>query len=360
MARQLRSLFRGIFLLLTLGVGSLGCASLSYLQQASLGQLRVFSRAKPISKVLLDPKVDPEVKQILGQVHLIKSFAERVGLKRTHNYEEYVDWGKPDFIHLVIASRPDRFEAKTWDFPLVGSFNYLGFFQKEAAEALRSELEAEGYETELRTADAYSSLGWFQDPVLSTMLPSKMKELGELVHLILHESVHATLLIPNQTPFNEQLAEFVAGQLTPRYLLSLPEGVALSNEYLTQRANLQGRMSLMLTAYEELSDLYRSWSGSDEEKQKRSEIFLRLKNKLPAKRLFNNATLLHVKTYTPETGEFLGLWNDCDGDLGAFLRVIRHLREESFPGPQTSKIGAVIEGLRNNTDRRQRCIPSHG
>ncbi len=359
MARQLRDLFRRVFLLLALASTIYGCSSLSYLQQAGVGQLRVFSRSKPISKVLLDPKVDPEVKELLAQVSMIKLFAEKSGLKKTHNYEEYVDWGRPEFIHLLIASRPDRFEAKTWEFPLVGSFNYLGFFQRSDADVLRVQLESEGYETELRTADAYSSLGWFQDPILSTMLPPSRKEIGELVHLILHESVHATFLIPNQTSFNEQLAEFVAGQLTPRYLSGLTEGESFTKNYQSSRASQSQRLSLMLAAYEELDALYAIWSGSEREKQKRDEIFKRLKRDLKSKRSFNNATLIHVKTYSPAEREFLALWTDCNGDLEAFLRVIRQLKEESFPGPQTSKIGAVIEGLRNSADRHPQGTSSH-
>src|SRR6185312_14274837 len=111
-----------------------------------------------------------------------------------------------------------RFRSKTWWFPIVGRVPYLGWFDRDDAHDFADELHREGWDSDVGAADAYSTLGWFDDPVLSTMIAGGDEAVGELVNVILHESVHATLYVDGQTRFNESLAEFVAGKLTTVYL----------------------------------------------------------------------------------------------------------------------------------------------
>src|SRR6202044_894608 len=111
-----------------------------------------------------------------------------------------------------------RFHPKTWWFPIVGRVPYLGWFDRDAAHDFADELREEGWGAGVGAPEAYSTLGWFDDPVLSTMLSDGDEALGELVNVVLHESVHATLYVDGQTRFNESLAEFAAGKLTLTYL----------------------------------------------------------------------------------------------------------------------------------------------
>jgi predicted aminopeptidase len=360
MERQLCSFLRSLSLLLVLTLSCISCSTMGYLHQGGVGQLRLFSRAKPVSEVLLNPRTDAKTRFFLSQIEPIKRFAEEAGLKQTNNYEEYVDWGREDFVHLLVASKPDRFEAKTWSFPIVGSFPYLGFFHRADADAERVKVEEEGYETDIRRADAYSSLGWFRDPLISTMMPADTEQLGELAHLIFHESVHATFSVPDQTLFNEQLAEFVADQMTPRFLVQLPKGDLYIKRYQDQQKHQTEIQNRMLRAYKELDELYSTPDLKTEEvASRKAAVLQKLKVDLGSRRNYNNASLIHVKTYVSQTRDFLNLWKECNGDLEAFLRVIRQLREESFPGPQTSSIGEVLKKLRSSSGHRQQHTLSH-
>src|SRR5206468_11910645 len=121
----------------------------------------------------------------------------------------------------VSACEKLRFQSKVWNFPFVGSFPYLGWFDLEDGRSFARELKAEDngkWDVDLRGAAAYSTLGWFRDPVVSSMIPEGKEALGELVDVVLHESTHATYYISGQAFFNESIASFVADKLTPFYL----------------------------------------------------------------------------------------------------------------------------------------------
>ncbi len=199
-----------------------GCAGLGYLLQAGKGQLEISNRAKPIDEVLKDERTPPRLKALLARIPEIKSFGERHGLKATSNYTEYVDLKRPAAVWVVSASEPLKFEPRRWSFPIVGSFTYLGWFDRKSAEEFGEELRKEGLDVYVRGASAFSTLGWFRDPVLSTMIGSGDTALGELANVVLHESVHATFYLKHQSYFNESLASFVADRMTPQYLASAP------------------------------------------------------------------------------------------------------------------------------------------
>src|SRR4029078_3952588 len=126
---------------------------------------------------------------------------------------------RPAAVWVVSACEQLRFRSKEWHFPIVGSFPYLGWFDLEQAKAFADELRAESWDVDVRGAHAYSTLGWFRDAVLSTMIPEGKEALGELVNVVLHESVHATVYIEGQAFFNESIASFIADRLTDHYLI---------------------------------------------------------------------------------------------------------------------------------------------
>src|SRR5690606_34569810 len=119
---------------------------------------------------------------------------------------------------VVSACESLSFKPKQWRFPIVGSFTYLGWFDHPSAEEYAEELRKEGWDVDVRGAAAYSTLNWFRDPVLSTMIPRGKHDVGSLVNVVLHESVHATIYLKDQAYFNESLASFVADRMTFDYL----------------------------------------------------------------------------------------------------------------------------------------------
>ncbi|MBV8878545.1 MAG: aminopeptidase [Planctomycetaceae bacterium] len=181
-----------------------------YLITQGYGQLRILLDSRAIDDLLADPAVPDQTKLKLLLVREIKSFGEHeLGLNRSANYESFYDTkGKP-ITYIVSACRKDRFQPHTWWFPIVGDVPYKGFFAKADAEAEAAALEKENYDVSLGMAAAYSTLGYFPDPVLSTMLSYPDEQLAAL---ILHELTHGTIYLPGGTEFNEGLASFVGWQ----------------------------------------------------------------------------------------------------------------------------------------------------
>lgn len=146
----------------------------------------------------------------------IQIFAEQeLGLDKTNNYSSYYDQkGKP-ILWVVTASEKYKLKAHEWVFPVVGSFSYKGFFEKENAKIEQRELEAKGLDTRISEVSAWSTLGYLNDPILSSMLE---KDEGELAELIIHELTHATVYKKNDVSFNENLADFVGNYGAKLYL----------------------------------------------------------------------------------------------------------------------------------------------
>jgi predicted aminopeptidase len=318
--------------------GLSGCSSTYFLYQAGRGQLRILNRARPVEQVVGDARTSPELAELLGRIPDIREFCKRAGLKPTPNYREYVALDQDSVVYVVTVSDPLELKPKTFGFPIVGGFNYLGWFSREDAVGFASRYEREGYDVDLRGASAYSTLGWFRDPLLSSMVPMKSGKptataFAELVNVLLHESVHATVYVPNQSPFNESLASFVAEELTRRYFESLPETARGGyRAWLEHQALWQRKRARMASAYTELERLYHSDLPVDEKRRRKAATLSALRAEIDFNRPINNATLIQFKTYDPSDRGFTELLARFGGDLGKFLRAVSVLREKDFPG----------------------------
>ena len=208
-----------LLLLVALACSQLGCLHLCYLAQAAAGQDEIRFRARPIEEALADPSLKPRIRRLLAMVADVKAYGEQHGLDATDNYSEFTQLDRPVAAWVVLAAPPLSLNPKMWWFPIVGSVPYLGWFNQRDAERHAATLRRQGWDVHLRGAGAYSTLGWFDDPVLSTMIrPRGMGDASGLVNIVLHESVHATHYVSSQSYFNESLANFVADSLTVTYL----------------------------------------------------------------------------------------------------------------------------------------------
>jgi len=176
------------------------------LSQAS-GQAKILLGAVPVSVYLSDPGIDKRVKDNLLLVEEIRQFAfNSLELSYSDNYTTVYDQKGKELIWVVTACQPFQLKAKVWRFPLIGSFSYKGFFNRDRAFKLREELEIQGYDASVRSAGGWSTLGWFKDPVLTGMLKN---EEGDLAELIIHELTHGTIFVKDSLVFNENLASFI-------------------------------------------------------------------------------------------------------------------------------------------------------
>ena len=197
------------FLAAALVLGASACSP-AYVLRASWEEAKILHRRKPIANIIADPATPPERRAKLQLVLDARAFArDSLGLKVGKSYTLFSEV-KSDTLALVLsAARKDQFVGYSWWFPIVGRVPYKGFFREADARREMRKLEAKGYDTYLRPTTAFSTLGWFTDPLLSTLLRYDSVELGNTV---IHEVTHNTIYVGGQAMFNESLANFVGGR----------------------------------------------------------------------------------------------------------------------------------------------------
>ncbi len=199
----------GTWYLLIASLLSTGC-SIRYLTHVSKGQLQINKKRESIEKALVSGKLSPEQVQKLKLVEDVRQFAlNELKLTSTDSYTQYVALDRNHVAYNLVVCPKDSLIPMSWWFPFVGSVDYLGFFNLEYAKETQKDYIDDGYDTYLRGVSAYSTLGWFKDPIFSTML---QYEDHSLANVIIHELTHATIYKKGDTFFNEGVATFVGNQ----------------------------------------------------------------------------------------------------------------------------------------------------
>lgn len=194
-------------LLLALALG--GCSP-AYVLRAGYEQAKILSRRQPIERLVADPATAPETRAKLQLVLEARAFAiDSLRLDVGRSYTTFAQLDSDTLVMVVSAARPDTFRAHTWWFPIVGSVPYKGFFRESQARAEERRLRARGLDTYVRPAGAFSTLGWFNDPLYSSLL--RYDSLA-LANTVIHEVTHNTVYWPGQAAFNESFANFVGAR----------------------------------------------------------------------------------------------------------------------------------------------------
>jgi len=233
------------------------CALLGYGIGQAKGQLKIIWGSQPISIVLADNLIADEKREKLMSVQNMLDFAYKEGLTDNGNYHAFYDQKDQPILWNVSASLPFEFTPAEWSFPFLGSFSYKGFFDLAKAEEEANLWKLKNYDIRIRPVSAWSTLGWFKDPILSGMLN---RSEGELADLIFHELTHGTVFIKNQLQLNENLASFLGEKIAIKYLIEkFGENSTELNQYLVdQQSDMQFR-SHMLAGKDTLNQLYLSW-----------------------------------------------------------------------------------------------------
>jgi predicted aminopeptidase len=299
--------------------------------------------AKPLSRALADPKLDPRTRKVLQWVPDMKRFGESQGLTATENYARYTQLDRDAAVYVVQACPPLELRPLLWSFPIVGTVPYLGFFDVRDAKAYGETLAQQGLDVDVRGAAAYSTLGWFKDPVLSTMIGEGDGALGGLADTVLHESTHATLYIKGQSAFDESLASFVGDRLARDWLaLRFGKSSRQLAAYEKELAWVRERVQRLHRAYSELETLYQAPASDAEKLARKAELLKALEAELGARRPLNNATLSGYRTYDTGGPAFARLFEACGGEYRRFLNAVKTLQ---FPTPQMEDFSPLVEAL---------------
>jgi predicted aminopeptidase len=315
---------------IALAAGASGCLMTRYLAQAGHGQLEMIGKATPIEKVIADSDEPLRTRMMLAEIPAIKEYGRAYGLSIRRNYNTYIPLGRPAAVWFVGAADPVAFKPLRWCFPIVGCFAGLGWFDEDDAVEHMKQLEAKGYDALVRPAGAYSTAGWFPDPVLSTMLGGGDSAFPALANVILHESVHATVLVPDQPFFNESFASYVADVLTEHWIddkfgPGSPEELA----WRLGEALRLPRVIRTLDAYNQLKAVYESKASREDKLAKKAKIIDELVDDLRMRKRPNNASLTESRVYNGGIDALIEAHRAC-GDLRTLVLAARTLKRGDF------------------------------
>lgn len=251
-----------------------GCAQLGYFVQAAHGQFSLLSEARPIDDWLANPGVEEKLKGKLARVKEIRAFAAReLGLPENDSYTTYANLNRPFVMWNIVATPELSLKPLQWCFPVAGCVNYRGYYSKEDAQAYAAELRAENYDVEVSGVPAYSTLGWFKDPVLSTFIQYPD---GELARLVFHELAHQVVYVPGDSRFNESFAVAVEEAGVERWM-ALYGDDKMRRAYVAYEGRKRDFLALLMKHRKALTETFERGISDDAKRKEKAAIFNALK-----------------------------------------------------------------------------------
>lgn len=337
---------------LLLGLLLSGCTSLEYYSQLAAGQWQLLQAREPVGAIIAAPTGDPQLQRRLAQAQQARSFASaELGLPDNRSYRLYADLQRPYVVWNVFATAELSLAPLTHCFPIAGCVAYRGYYQQGRARGAAALLRQEGLDTHVAGIEAYSTLGWFDDPILNTMLRWDDERLAAV---IFHELAHQQLYVQDDTAFNESFASFVEQQglrqWRDRRGLPALDGAGERHK--------QQFIALILASRARLERLYASPRSDAEKRQGKAAEFARLRGEYRQLRdsqwhgdrrfdawidaPLNNAKLLPFGLYDQWVPAFAALFARAGSDWAAFYAHAAELGE--LPPAERERTLAALAG----------------
>ena len=334
------------------------CGTLGYYTQAVGGHLKLMSAREPIDKLLNSESTDPELKKKLQTLVDARQYAvDKLKLPENDSYNTYAATGRDYVTWNVVAAEEFSLRPKTWCFPVAGCVNYKGYYAKEDAYAYAKKLVDENLDVNVGGATAYSTLGWFDDPVLDTMLRGRDTR---FVGILFHELAHQLLYIKDDSNFNEAFASFVEQEGVRIWLRDRNEGERIEqfNQELARSADFS---ELLKVSRSKLAALYKEELEDGVKRAKKQAVIEGMQADYEVlkeswggysgydgwfSRDINNAHLVSVATYRKLVPAFAAMYIDVDRSLPAFYAKAK----EVAALPADKRTALMNEYLERNVD----------
>jgi predicted aminopeptidase len=330
--------------------------------------MELMASREPVAEVLASHTLSAGQEQRLAMIGAFKAYGKTLGLSATDNYETVaLHWNRT--IWNLTACDPLSFTPRSWWFPIVGRMPYLGYFVEEDARAMEAQMQRDGLEVYVRTAGAYSTLGWFKDPVLPSMLGWSEPDLADTVF---HELAHATLWIPGSAMFNESFAEVVGVAAMHTYMIDTYGKDSAEYAAVRQQEHDSDALTALLHALcTELDGVFSDTRLSDGQKlEHKAALYASIPDRIAAsaivdqhnyqrwarRNVWNNARLIQFKTYNAADADFAAILAahalpDGRTDVKGFIDAVQRIQhppgspwaEEPFDALHEAAVVALHE-----------------
>ena len=315
-----------------------GCQTVHFYTQGARGQIEILAKSQPNAELIASPETSPFLKKRLLLAEELCSFATReLALPGNSAYHKYADLKRNHVVFVLHAAPEFSLEPKTWFYPFVGNQAYRGYFNEQDAETYATSLREKGYEVYLGGTDAYSTLGFFHDPLLNTFIDYPELHFSET---IFHELTHVRYFVKGDTTFNESLANVVAEEGMRRWLTSKRRYADLASyeELLKRRRDFYQQIAITRT---ELTQLYASGISEESMQTQKQHILNQLKSRARdlqkrwgGKQLsewleldLTNAHILALSVYNQEMPTFQKLLEESGGDFEVFFKKVEAMKK---------------------------------
>lgn len=325
-----------VLLLLILCLPLTGC----YYLQAAAGQWELVRKREPIEKVIEDPNTSPELTARLRLLQDARDFSVDVlGLPDNKSYRTYAELERDYVVWNVFAAPEFSLAPKQWCFPIAGCVSYRGYFSKEDAIRKSRQLANDGYDVAVGGVAAYSTLGKFNDPILSTMM--RWDDV-ELVAVLFHELAHQVVYVKDDSAFNESFATAVEEIGVRRWLESRAEEEKMA-DYIAGRELQQSLLTLVAAARDDLDSIYEADIDVESRRVQKHERLKSLAEAVAGELRqngrdgsswlsgeLNNARLISMTLYEGRLPSFRALYARCEMELQCFYSEAKKLGEMEF------------------------------